>query len=356
VPDRVRIGLIGASVRRGWGMNAHIPAITNLPELELTAVCTAHQETAEESARAFGARQAFWDYRDIIQSPEVDAVSIAVRVPWHREIAIAAAEAGKHVYCEWPLAVTVADGEAMLAAVERADVMHMIGLQGRSAPWARYVGDLVRDGELGEIIAVNARMFSTHNYMKADTAWAAERSAGNHLLSIQTGHLLDMLESMLGELNGSAARIGTRQNPWRIEGMDPIPADAPDHVLIHGSFAAGGIASLHFAYVPVQPDGWHLEIYGDRAVVRASARGIGHASPATLEIGHAGVAVLEPLEVPARYVQVPESVPQTAAFHVAHNYRRFAQAILTGQPASPTFDDGVHLLRRLDQLGSRQGL
>jgi predicted dehydrogenase len=351
VTDRVRIGLIGASAHRGWGMNAHIPAIASLPELELTAVCTAHAETAEESAKAFGARLAFSDYRQIVRSPDVDAISIAVRVPWHKEIALAATAAGKHVYCEWPLAVTVEDGKAMLAAAEQACVRHMVGLQGRSAPWARYVRDLVSRGELGEIIAVNARMFSTHNYMKADTAWAAERAAGNHILSIQTGHLLDMLESMLGELTGAVARVGTRQNPWRIEGLDPIPADAPDHVLIHGQFATGGIASIHFAYVPVQPNGWHMEIFGSRGVLRANARGIGHATPAQLEIGHAGVALLEPLEVPARYVQVPETVPHTAAFHVAHNYRRFAQSILSGEPAAPTFADGVKLLKRLEEFG-----
>ena len=349
--DRVRIGLIGASVRRGWGLNAHVPAIQNLPELELTAVCTAHPETARESADAFGALHAFSDYRDIIQSPDVDAVTIAVRVPWHKEIALAAAAAGKHVYCEWPLAVTVEDGEAMVAAAEKAGVRHMVGLQGRSAPWGRYVHDLVNGGELGEIIAVNVRMFTTHNYMKAETAWAAERSAGNHILSIQAGHLLDMLESILGELDGVSARIGTRQNPWRIDGLDPIPADAPDHVLIHGEFATGGIASIHFGYVPVLPGGWALDIYGDRATLRASATGVGHVAPMNIEIGRSGETAMQPLTVPDEYVEVPASVPQGAPFHVAHNYRRFARSILGGQAAEPSFAAGVGRLKSLAALG-----
>jgi predicted dehydrogenase len=351
VTDRVRIGLIGASAHRGWGLNAHVPAIRNLPELELAAVCTAHPETARESAETFGAPHAFSNYHDIVRSPEVDAVTIAVRVPWHKEIALSAAAAGKHVYCEWPLAVSVEDGEAMLAAADSAGVRHMVGLQGRSAPWARYIHDLVADGELGEIIAVNARMFSTHNYMKSETAWAAARSAGNHILSIQTGHLLDMLQSMLGELAGVSSRVGARLNPWRIDGLEPIPADAPDHVLLHGQLGSGGFVSMHFAYVPVQPDGFHLEIFGDRAVVRASAMGAGHVAPMRLKIGRAGGSELEPLSVPAEYVDVPDSVPQGGPFHVAHNYRRFARSILSGEPARPTFADGVQLLRSLESLG-----
>ena len=349
--DRVRIGLIGASAHRGWGLNAHVPAIQNLPELELTAVCTAHAETARESGEAFGARHAFSDYREIVASPEVDAVTIAVRVPWHKEIALAAAAAGKHVYCEWPLAVTAEDGEAMVGAADQAGVRHMVGLQGRSAPWARYVHDLVSNGELGEIIAVNARMFSTHNYMKAETAWAAERSAGNHILSIQAGHLLDMLESMLGELSGVAARVGTRQNPWRMEGLEPIPADAPDHVLIHGQLGSGGIASIHFAYVPVQPSGWHLEIFGERAVLQASAAGAGHVSPMRLELGRPGSSAFDLLSVPSEYVEVPDRVPQGPPVHVAHNYRRFARSIRDGESSAPTFADGVLRLKSLATLG-----
>jgi predicted dehydrogenase len=160
-----------------------------------------------------------------------------------------------------------------------------------------------------------------------------------------------MLESILGPLHGAAARVGTRMNPWRIEGLDPIPADAPDHVLLHGELGTGGIVSMHFAYVPVQPAGFHLDVFGDRAIVRASAMGVGHVAPMKLEIGHAGTSQLEPLSVPERYVEVPDSVPHGAPFHVAHNYRRFARCILNGESAAPTFADGVQRLRSLAALG-----
>ena len=80
--ERIRLGIVGASAERGWGKNTHIPAIEHLSEYELTAVCTSRQESADAAASAYGARYAFADYRDLVQCPDVDAVTIAVRVPY----------------------------------------------------------------------------------------------------------------------------------------------------------------------------------------------------------------------------------------------------------------------------------
>ena len=100
VKEKIRLGMVGASVRYGWSMRAHLPGLLALPEYELTAVCTAHQETAEESAKHYGARLAFHDYREMVGHPDIDLVSISVRAPSHYPIVRAALEAGKHVFCE----------------------------------------------------------------------------------------------------------------------------------------------------------------------------------------------------------------------------------------------------------------
>ena len=107
---KIRVGVIGANVRYGWGMRAHLPALLSLPEYELTAVCTAHPDTAEESAKQYGARRAFHDYQQMVTHPEIDLVSVAVKVPMHYAMVMAALGAGKHVYCEWPLGANL--GEA----------------------------------------------------------------------------------------------------------------------------------------------------------------------------------------------------------------------------------------------------
>jgi predicted dehydrogenase len=209
---------------------------------------------------------------------------------------------------------------------------------------------LINQGEFGEILSVNAGMFMPHNYQRPDTLWAARRDAGNHLLSIQVGHILDMLESCLGALTVSRAEVGTRVTPWRIEGHPPIDADAPDHVAILGRFLSGGEATLHFAYVPRLASGWRLEIFGSEGAARITASGVGHVAPVRLELGVRGATALEPTDVPACYCLVPDAIPRGAAFQVAHLYRAFAQAIVDGRRAAPSFADGLFRLESLAEI------
>jgi predicted dehydrogenase len=104
--SKIRVGIIGANVNYGWGSSAHIPALKALPDFEITAVCTGRQTTADETARRFSIPLAFHDPAKLAQHPNVDLVSICVRVPFHYQLGMLALDAGKHVFCEWPLAAT----------------------------------------------------------------------------------------------------------------------------------------------------------------------------------------------------------------------------------------------------------
>ena len=95
--DKIRVGIIGANAHYGWSMRAHLPALRALPDYELTAVCTSRPETAAESAVHYGARLAFHDYHAMVRHPDIDLVSVSVRVPLHHDMVMAALHAGKHV-------------------------------------------------------------------------------------------------------------------------------------------------------------------------------------------------------------------------------------------------------------------
>lgn len=79
--DKVRLGLIGASVGGTWSSRSHLPALRASADVELTAVCTTRADSAEAARRAWGARLAFDDWRRMVASPEIDAVAVVVRVP-----------------------------------------------------------------------------------------------------------------------------------------------------------------------------------------------------------------------------------------------------------------------------------
>src|SRR5215469_9506124 len=132
--DKIRLGLIGASVKGTWSARSHLPAVQASTDVELTAVCTTKADSAEAARRAYGARLAFDDWRKMIASPEIDAVAVVVRVPSHYEPTKAALEAGKHVYCEWPLGRTTLEAVELAELAKARRLVSAVGLQARVNP------------------------------------------------------------------------------------------------------------------------------------------------------------------------------------------------------------------------------
>src|ERR1700720_384843 len=156
--DRVRLGLIGASVTGTWSARSHLPALQASSDVELTAVCTTRPDSAEAARRAWGARLAFDDWRKMVASPEIDAVAVVVRVPSHYAPAKAALEAGKHVYCEWPLGRTTAEAVELSTLAKAQGLVTAVGLQARVNPAVMHMKDLMDSGYVGEVLAVHVSL------------------------------------------------------------------------------------------------------------------------------------------------------------------------------------------------------
>lgn len=98
----LKVGIIVASAKRDWAKESYGPAVQALYGLELAAVATNSQPTADAAAKTFGVK-GFADAQQLIADPDIDIVTVAVKGPDHRQLVSAAAAAGKHIYCEWPL-------------------------------------------------------------------------------------------------------------------------------------------------------------------------------------------------------------------------------------------------------------
>src|SRR5712692_3361536 len=158
MPYKIRVGIVGATVTQGgsgWGQNAHVPALKALPQYELKAICTSHEDTAKASAAAFGAERAFHKFTDMASDPEIDLIVVCVRVPGHRDLVMAGLQAGKPVLCEWPLGKNLVEAEEMADLASQRSIKTIVGLQARSAPAILYARDLVREGYIGEVLTAN---------------------------------------------------------------------------------------------------------------------------------------------------------------------------------------------------------
>ncbi len=191
----IRVGLIGVNPDQGWAAHTHLPALQALPQFELTAVSTTSRETAEFAAQRFGASLAFDNAHDLVTHPDVELVTVAVKVPHHRELVLAALEAGKHVYCEWPLGNSLEQSIEMAEFARGFNVHTTVGLQGRASPWLAAVRELVTSHRLGHILSTSV-LASGHVFGPTATsrnAYTLDPKNGATMLTMSFAHLIDSL-------------------------------------------------------------------------------------------------------------------------------------------------------------------
>src|SRR5262249_20721602 len=208
--DKIRVGIVGATVTQGgsgWGQNAHVPALKALPNYELKAVCTSHEDTAKASAAAFGAERRYSKFGDMTADPDGDLVVVCVRVPGHRDRVMGGLQAGKAVFCEWPLGRTLAEAEEMAGLATKRSLKSAVGLQARSEPAILYARDLVREGFVGEVLTANLVTSAQAQLQRGPgRIWQGVRSNGANPMTIAGGHAIDAMCAVLGEFAGGAAR------------------------------------------------------------------------------------------------------------------------------------------------------
>jgi predicted dehydrogenase len=343
----IRVGVVGASPHRGWAFAAHVPALQTLPsEYEIVAVATTREESAREAARLVGATHVFADGVELARHPDVDLVAVVVRVAAHAATVEAALAAGKHVYCEWPLATTSREAEPLAAAAQRVDVHTAAGLQARCSPVLQRARTLLEEGYVGEVRS--AAVYSSHPFgaggvVPADTAFTLNEASGMTLLAVTGGHTVDAVEFLLGPLVEVSARVAGSGRTYRIEGTDEqVVSTAPTDLLLDATSASGATASLHVHNGATAGARTRIEIAGTDSKLVIAAEG----GRAGIQMGDLHLSA----DVGAR------SLPAVVG-NVAELYRRLAADIEAGTHTVPDFAHALRLHRLLEtiQLASDTG-
>ncbi|MDH3674139.1 MAG: Gfo/Idh/MocA family oxidoreductase [Anaerolineae bacterium] len=319
---KLKLGLVGADAAgMGWGPVAHIPALRGIEQVELAALCTSRPESATAAAKAYGIDRAYHDINELVAQPDIDIISTVVRIPNHYEVVMAALNAGKHVYCEWPLGGSLAETEGMAAVARAKGVVTAIGLQGRHDPTLTYIKELHNEGWLGEILSVQMTSLGTGSPDRPSRqAWEQERSKGVTLMGIVGGHTLDYIAYCFGSLVEVSAKVATRVKQLRMADTgEMVDAEAADNVLINGVLSSGALLSYKVSAVPYHADGWRMTVHGSKGKITASTQGLPQITPVTL-LGAQGNDPLSELPVPERLRFVPQAVPFGPPQNVGHAY------------------------------------
>jgi predicted dehydrogenase len=351
--DRIRVGIVGATVTpggSGWGANAHVPALKALPQYELKAVCTAHEDTATASAAAFGAERAFHRFADMVAQPDIDLVVVCVRVPGHRELVMAGLQAGKAVCCEWPLGRTPAEANEMAGLARQRSLPTIIGLQARSDPAILYARDLVQAGHIGQVLTASLTAFVPAVLQRGPgRIWQGVRANGANTLTIAGGHAIDALCAVLGEFADVSARLSTRIPTWRDLHGNEVAVDSPDSITVIGRLVGGAEVSVNVAAVPSNPAGNRLEIYGREGALVVRTDGSFNIGPSQVLAGK-GKEPLAPMPIPATYRIAPQGTPSGQPYNVAQAYTRAVDALRGRGTFEVDFDLAVQRHALIDAI------
>jgi len=205
----LRVGVIGAGT---FAEEAHIPGIQAHPRGQVVALCARNRERAMAMAARLGVPDVYTDYRELIARPDIDAVTVAAPDALHGPVSIAALEAGKHVFCEKPLAMTAAEARSMADAAERAERsgrVAMVGFTFRYSRALQALRQLLREGALGTPFYVSMHVhWGGIGYPGANMTWLehADSSAGGTWAD-GAAHLFDALAYILAPAREVCAQM-----------------------------------------------------------------------------------------------------------------------------------------------------
>lgn len=350
--DKLKLGLVGADAAgKGWGPAAHMPALGGIEQIELAALCTSRPESAAAASKAYGIDRAYSDINELVAQPDIDIISAVVRIPNHYEVVMAALNAGKHVYCEWPLGASLTETEEMAAVARDKGVITAIGLQGRHDPTLTYIKELHDMGWLGELLTINMTMQMTDAFERSSRRdYEREVSKSAHMFNIVGGHTLDHLAFCFGPLAEVSAKVITRVKQLRMADTgEMVDAKAADNVHINGVLNSGALLSYQLSTVPFQADGWRLAVYGSKGMIIATTQGLPQITPITL-VGAQGNEPLSELQVPERLRFGLSEVPFGPPQNVGRAYVRMAEAIREGKQFNPSFENAVKIHKLLDVI------
>jgi predicted dehydrogenase len=276
----VNVGLIGGGGIARLHALAYAGATAyfapNLPPVRLRRLAEADSTLARAAAERLRFEEWTADWEALVASPDIDVVSVATPNYLHAPMAIAAAAAGKHVFCEKPLSNTAADAERMCRAAEAAGIVNAVNFNYRKVPAIAFIARLVREGRLGEVREFRAAFLQDWgNDTRIPRSWKfeASRAGGGSLIGVGS-HLIDLARHLVGELDRVVAttEIWVKERPLPTSALpfDPVKSDAPlapvdveDSAYFLGRFVGGAIGVFEISRcAPGRKNQLALEIHG----------------------------------------------------------------------------------------------
>ncbi|CDM64609.1 Gfo/Idh/MocA family protein [Pyrinomonas methylaliphatogenes] len=320
----------------------------------MKVICGRNGTEVRKAAEKYGWQEHATDWREVIERKDIDIIDICTPGDSHHDIAVAAAEAGKAILCEKPLANTLAEAERMLAAVERAGVTHMVCHNYRRAPAVALAKELIERGELGQIYHYRGTYLQDWivdpNFPRV---WRLERAkAGSGALGDIASHSIDLARYLVGEITEVASLLETfiKERPSPDDPTKRLPVDVDDAALALCRFENGAIGTIEASRFATGRKNYNrFEINGSRGSLVFNLERMNELELYIEEGSNSGfrqVIVTEP-DHPYIAAWFPPGHIIGYEHTFTHTVLDFLKAIDEGRLPQPNFRDGLRNQRVL---------
>jgi predicted dehydrogenase len=273
----IRVGVIGTGSK---GCD-HIRDSVKHPQAEVVAAADSDEGRLRQVADEFGIKHAYTDYRELLEQEDVQAVTVATPSFLHREMVVAAAEKGKHVHCEKPFALTLAEADDMIRACEVRDLVLFVSFSPRLRQSFQEIREMLSSGDYGKPMWLWSRSFlpvDPEIWMPPPWFWRKELGGG--LLIENGGHTFDVAEWIMGDVVKVIAEVDTLRHtesrpPYF---TDPNIEDVGTIILRHeeGAISTIGLGAIAPGWPPtmleIVTESSYFRLIGSRLVVEKNAK------------------------------------------------------------------------------------
>ena len=344
--EKIGVALIGT----GFGQKVHLPALRANPNIEVVAVYHRDRTTAETIAKTHNIPHAYTTLQDIINLPDVQAVTIATPPFLHYDMAKAALNAGKHILLEKPTTLNEAQAQELYELATEKNLIATMNFEFRYIPAWQRLSELLNDGYVGNIRYAKVDwLVSSRADANRPWNWYAQKDLGGGALGAIGSHAFDYITWLLGDVKRVSARLSTsilqRPDPIENNQLKSVTADDTCNILLElGSQVP---VQVCLSSVAMQGRGHFIEIYGDRGTLILGSDNQKDYVHGFKLLGSQNNEPLQELIIPAS-LEFAKTYDDGRIAAIARVVDAWVHAIQTGNPMSPSLKDGVVSQRIMD--------
>jgi predicted dehydrogenase len=347
---RIRIAVVGGNFGE-----THILGFRHCPETEVVAICRRQKDLAEQIAQRHQIPKFYTNFNEMVQSEDIDVVSLAVPNYLHHPMTLEALDQDKHVICEKPLALNLEEATEMLNKAEQKSLIHMTVFNWRFVPAIMRMKELIENGDIGSIYHVSFYWWiNSRRDRESPFFWRFNRTESGVGALGDTGvHGIDLIQWMAGDFKEVSSHMAIYVPEHKTQEGQYKKTDVEDSCSFLGELIEGGQVIFHVSSVACCDSMIRLEIHGSEGALGF------YISPRTGDYngklyGGKGETDLRreiplPERIKSNFQPIHEKISSPAMF-----FARFAQnlvkAIRRGESSSPSFHDGLKVQRVLQAL------